>query len=115
MGKGDTADIVLVVNMTIFARKVPTHLRLKQLVYNQKGNLCRFLEAVVISSMILPAMKRLILMTVRRIDLTIIDVTGDQRLYSVQFHSIEMKRYVTLTGGIELLHEGYMLVRAAPN
>lgn len=78
-------------------------MRLQRLAYNEKGNLTRLLGVAVTTSIIIPAMKEVILVTARRIDQTIIDVTRDQRWYELQIHSVNLVRYERQMGDMELM------------
>lgn len=65
--------------MTLSTRKVPLHVRLQRLVYNEKGNMNGLLGAAATRCMILQAMKENNLMTARRIDPTIIHLIGNEK------------------------------------
>lgn len=42
-------------------------------------------------------------MIVRRTDLTIVDLTGNQKWHRLQIQTVDLERYSRQTGGIELL------------
>lgn len=98
-----TVDIVLAVNTTSSTRKVPSHMRLERLAHNEKGSLSGLLGVKTTSSMILSAMKEAILMTTRKLDSVIIDVTRNQKWQQMRNHTIDLQRYGSKTRGMELL------------
>lgn len=75
--RGEAADIVLAINIAHNAKKVPMHLRLQCMTYDEKGNLSGILEITETSGMVRPTMSKVILMAPRRVNLNIINATRD--------------------------------------
>lgn len=97
------AYIVLTMNTTLSTRKVPSHVRLQRLAYNEKEKRCRLMGVAVTSRMILPALKEDTLMTGRRIDSAIINITGNQKCHRLRMHCVDLERDRRQTEVIELL------------
>lgn len=60
------------------------------------------LEAATTSSLILTALKEVILMTTRRIDPAIIFLIEDQRRHQLRIHTVDLERYTRRMSGMEL-------------
>lgn len=77
-GRGQAAGIVLAVNIALITRKGLSHILLQQLPYNKKRNLSRLLRIAATSSILLPALSKIIMMVARQRDTVIEELTRDQ-------------------------------------
>lgn len=66
-------------DMPLSAAKVPTHIRIHRLNYNEKDNLSGLIVPTSTCSMLRPQNRELVLIVVRQIHQDITNVTGDQR------------------------------------
>lgn len=91
--RAEASNLVLAVNIALSAKKVPLHVQLQRMIYNEKGNLSELLGATATSEMLLSAMQEVLLSAARRIDLNIINATGDQKWHRVRFHGVDLEHY----------------------
>lgn len=87
------ADIALEVNKAVAAGRVPAHIRIQWLAYNEKGNLSGLMGAAATSSMVLPQQEELLLRATRKYHPEIIDVIRVHRWHRLRVHRVDLDRY----------------------
>lgn len=74
--RGAAVDIALEINKALWANRVPAHIRIQRLAYNEKGNLSGLTGQAATSNMLLPLHRKILLCIARKWDSDMIDVTG---------------------------------------
>lgn len=76
-------DIPVWVSKALTANRIPAHIRIQRLSYNEKENISGLIGLAATRSMILPKYRKLLHRAARKYDSEIVDPTGDQRRHRV--------------------------------
>lgn len=79
--RGAAADIAFEINKALCLNRIPSHVRIQRLMYNEKGNLSGLAGLVATSNMLLLLHCEALQRAARKWGSDIIDVTGDQIWY----------------------------------
>lgn len=100
-------DILHAVNMKLLSMKVPAHLRLARLRYNDRGNLTGLTTAQTTADLMIPRFKELCLQIALRFDPDITEISANQQWVHLKAHAVDLERYYKPSGLDQIKEEVY--------
>ncbi|KAI0998331.1 hypothetical protein K3495_g9860 [Podosphaera aphanis] len=91
-------EILHAINMKLLSMKVPAHLRLIKLRYNERGNLTGLTTAQTTADAMVTRVKEKLLKTVLRFDAEITEISANQQWIYIKAHGVELGRYCNANG-----------------
>lgn len=90
--------------MKLLSMKVPAHLRLVRLRYNDRGNLTGLTTTQTTADSMFPRFKEVCLQIALRFDAEITEVAANQQWVHLKAHAVELERYYK-PNGMEQIRE----------